>query len=60
MEIKQAKPGALAAQKSLGLADKQIAALKNRLLPSVSSVVLYLAIPAHHIFLGTPPPQRPD
>ncbi|PMD38783.1 hypothetical protein L207DRAFT_513265 [Hyaloscypha variabilis F] len=33
MEIKQAKPGTMAAQKGLGLADKQIAALKNRFLP---------------------------
>lgn len=39
MEIKQAKPGAVAAQKGLGLADKQIAALKNRFLPYVSPFV---------------------
>jgi hypothetical protein len=43
MEIKQAKPGAAAAHKGLGLIDKQIAALKNRFLPYVSSFVLLRA-----------------
>jgi hypothetical protein len=47
MEIKQARPGAVATQKGLGLVDKQIAALKNRFLPSVGFFVLYLSIAAH-------------
>jgi hypothetical protein len=38
MEIEQAKPGSVAARKGLGLADKQITALKNRFLPYVCSL----------------------
>ena len=55
MEIKQAKPGTMAAQKGLGLADKQIAALKNRFLPYVSFLVSIPSIPVDH----GPPRQEP-
>jgi len=57
MEIKQAKPGSVAAQKGLGLADKQIDTLKSRFLPYVSSLFSFLHSPCSSL-PGTTPPQR--